>query len=254
MISGWLSLTLSRPSPDAIYIVLQDLGNIPVDEVVGFLNAISKKDLEVALKNSTVDLPIIPTTDCILQPSSVTYFNDLGPHADEVELPPGYSIAGDKVERRLALKLGLSFLSDFVGKPEDGGLLEMGEDLTTRISSVLVKYTEKQALMEFLANAADAEATEFGVTLDITKHPLQENHKFVTGLRELCSHPSLILYNNGVFTSSDWKGICSVGSGSKKESKDGKMKIGRFGLGALSMFYFTEVLLTLAIYGCVLTF
>ena len=247
--SGWLSLTLSRPSADAIYIVLQDLGNIPVDEVVGFLSAINQKDLKVALKNSTVDLPIIPTTDDILQPSSATYFNDLGPHADEVDLPPGYSIAGDKVERRLALKLGLSFLSDFVGRPEDGGLLEMREDLTTRISSVLVKYTVKQALMEFLANAADAEATEFGVTLDIKNHPLQENHKFVTrALRELCSHPSLILYNNGVFTSSDWKGICSVGSGSKKESKNGKLKIGRFGLGALSMFYFTEVISTLAIY------
>ena len=255
MISGWLSLTLSRPSPDAIYIVLQDLGNIPVDEVVGFLSAISQKDLEVALKNSTVDLPIIPTTDGILQPSSVTYFNDLGPHADEVELPPSYSIAGDKVERRLALKLGLSFLSDFVGKLEDGGFLEMREDLTTRISTVLVRYTEKQALMEFLANAADAEATEFGVTLDITRHPLQENHKFVTrGLRELCSHPSLILHNDGVFTSSDWEGICSVGSGSKKESKNGKLKIGRFGLGALSMFYFTEVLLTLPICEYMLIF
>jgi len=220
-----------------------------VDEVVGFLSAISQKDLEVALRNSTVDLPITPTTDGILQPSSVTYFNDLGPHADEVDLPPSYSIAGDEVERRLALKLGLPFLSDFVGKPEDGGLLEMREDLTTRISSVLVKYTEKQALMEFLANAADAEATEFGVTLDIRKHPLQENHKFVTrALQEPCGHPSLILYNDGVFTSSDWKGICSVGSGSKKESKNWKLKIGRFGLGALSMFYFTEVISTLAIY------
>ena len=225
-----------------------------MDEVVGLLSAISQKDLEAVLKNSIVNLPIIPTTDNILQPSSVTYFNDLGPHADEVDLSPGYSIASDKVERRLALKLGLSFLSDFVGRPEDGGFLEMREDLTIRISGVLVKYTVKQALMEFLANAADAEATEFGVTLDITKHQLQGNHQFVTkSLRELCGHPSLILYNDGVFTSSDWKGICSVGSGSKKESKNGKLKIGRFGLGALSMFYFTEVILTLAIYEYMLT-
>ena len=226
-----------------------------MDEVVAFLGAISQKDLEAALRNSSVDLPIIPTTDGALKPSSVTYFNDLGPHADKVELPYGCSIASDNVERRLALKLGLSFLSDLVGKPEDDSHLEMKKDLATRVSSVLTKYTEKQALMEFLANAADAEATEFGVTLDITQHPLQEGHQFVTeGLRELCSHPSLILHNNGVFKSSDWEGICSIGSGSKRENVDGKLKIGRFGLGALSMFYFTEVLLTLTIYEYMLIF
>lgn len=220
-----------------------------MDEVVAFLGAISKKDLEAALRSSGVNLPIIPTADGVLKPCSVTYFNNLGPHAeDEVELPLGHSIASDDVERRLALKLGLSFLSDLVCNPDDDSPLEMREDLTIRISSVLVKYTEKQALMEFLANAADAEATEFGVTLDITQHPFQKDHQFVEGLRGLCSHPSLIVHNNGIFTSSDWEGICSVGSGSKKESINGKLKIGRFGLGALSMFYFTEVILMLCIY------
>jgi len=225
-----------------------------VDEVVAFLSVISKKDLEAALRGSTINLPIIPTTDGTLKSCSVTYFNNLGPHADEVELPPGHSIASEDVERRLALKLGLSFLSDLVCNPDDDSTLEMKEDLTIRISSVLVKYTEKQALMEFLANAADAEATEFGVTLDITQHPFQKDHQFVEGLRGLCSHPSLIVHNNGIFTSSDWEGICSVGSGSKKESINGKLKIGRFGLGALSMFYFTEVLLMLRIYEYALMF
>ena len=228
-----------------------------MDEVVAFLGAISQKDLEAALRSSAAGLPIIPTTEGVLKPSSVTHFNDLGPHVDEVELPPGHSIASNNVERRLALKLGLSFLSDLVGKPDDDGLLEMREDLTTRISSVLVKYTEKQALMEFLANAADAEATEFGVTLDTTQYPFQGNYQFITeGLKELysCSSPSLILHNDSIFTSSDWKGICSIGSGSKKESMNGKLKIGRFGLGALSMFYFTEVPQTLTIYEYVLIF
>ena len=235
--------------------MLQNLGNIPVDEVVAFLGAIGQKDLEAALRNSSVDLPIIPTTDGVLKPSSVTYFNDLGPHADEVELPPGHSIASDNVEKRLALKLGLLFLSDLFGNPDDYGLLEMREDLTTRISSVLIRYTEEQALMEFLANAADAEAAEFGVTLDTTQHPFPKDQQFLTkGLRELYSCSSLILHNDGIFTPSDWKGICSVGSGSKKESINGKLKVGRFGLGALSMFYFTEVLLTLTIYEYMLIF
>jgi sacsin len=132
-------------------------------------------------------------------------------------------------------------------------LMEMREDLTTRISSVLLSYTKEQAFTESLANAADAGATEFGVTLDIRQQQLPEDHKFVSpGLKKLCSQPSLILHNNGVFSSSDWKGICSVGSGSKQGSVDGTPKIGRFGLGALSMFYFTEVILTSTIYECVL--
>ena len=126
----------------------------------------------------------------------------------------------------------------------------MKEELTTRISNVLLSYTKEQAFMESLANAADAGATEFGLTFDVIEHSLPEDHLFVSPeLKKLCRRPSLILHNDGVFSSSDWKGICSVGSGSKQGSADGKPKIGRFGLGALSMFYFTEVLLTFITMG-----
>ena len=222
---------------------------MPEDEVITFLRALDLKDLKTALRSSAADLPIVPTREGVLKTCSVTYFNDLGPFADEVELPPGYSIASDSVEKKLASKLGLPLLTDLVGEPDDGSnFLEMREDLTTRISSVLHSYTEKQALMEFLANASDAEATEFGITLDTTHHTSTGNHRFLTtSLKELCNQPSLIIHNDGIFKHSDWEGICSIGSGSRKESVGGQLKIGRFGLGALSMFYFTEVLLTLTI-------
>ena len=224
-----------------------------MDAVVAFLRAVGDKDLKAALGSTGVDTSIIPTTDGILKACSVTYFNDLGPHAGEVQLPPGHSIASDHVDRKLALKLGLPFLSDRVNMLDDDGFLEMKEDLTARISSVLLNYTKEQAFMEFLANAADAGAAEFGITLDTTQHPLPENHHLVSyGLKQFCGQPSLILHNNGVFSSSDWKGICNVGSGSNKGSVDGKLRIGRFGLGVLSMFYFTEVLPTSVIYGHIL--
>ena len=120
----------------------------------------------------------------------------------------------------------------------------MREDLSSRISSVLLSYTKEQAFMEFLANAADARATEFGVTLDAIQHHPPENHQFISpSLKGLCSQPSLIICNNGLFSSSDWKEICNVGSSNKQENTDGKLRIGRFGLGSLSMFYFTEVFL-----------
>ena len=198
------------------------------------------KELKAILEGSGAHLPIIPTTEGI-KACSVTYFNDLGPHADQIGLPPGHSIASDCIDRKLATKLGLIFLSS---RLNIGNFMEMKEDLTTRISNVLLNYTKEQAFMEFLANAADAEATEFGITLDTTHHLLSEDYQFVSGLKNLCSQPSLVFHNNGIFSPSDWDGIRSVGSGSKQGMIDGKPKIGRFGLGALSMFYFTEVFST----------
>ena len=252
LLSGKPNLTFFRPSEDAISLFLQDIGNIPANEVVAFLRAVGHKELKAVLGSTGAHLQIIPTTEGVLKACSVTYFNDLGPHASEVPLPPGHSIASDYVDRRLALKLGLSFLSDRVSMLDGDSFMEMKEDLTTRISNVLVSYTKEQAFTEFLANAADAGATEFGITLDSTQHPLPENHQFVShSLRELCGQPSLILHNNGVFSPSDWKGICSVGTGSKQGATDGNLKIGRFGLGALSMFYFTEVLLTFTLKECI---
>ena len=244
-LSGWLILTFPRPSKDAISLILQGLGNIPADEVVAFLRAVGQKELHSVLGSTAIDLPIIPATDGVLKACSATYFNDLGPHAGDIPLPPGHSIASNYIDRNLALKLGLAFLSDRVSMLDGESPIEMKEDLTIRVSNVLQSYTKEQAFMESLANAADAGATKFGISLDIRQHPPLENHQFISqDMKKLCSQPSLILHNNGVFSHSDWKGICSVGSGSKQGSVDGKPKIGRFGLGALSMFYFTEVLLT----------
>ena len=200
----------------------------------------------MALENTGANLPIIPTTDGVLKGYLVTHFNDLGPYAGEVPLPAGHFLASDHIDRKLATKLGLSFLSDIIGSVDDDEPIEMKEDLTTRISSVLLSYTKEQAFMEFLANAADARATEFGITLDAMRHHPPENQHFISpSMKELCTQPSLILHNNGVFSPSDWMGICNVGSINKQESNDGKSRIGRFGLGSLSMFYFTEVFLHL---------
>ena len=209
---------------------------------MAFLRAIHEEKLRTVLEGTGVHLPIIPTTDGIPKACSVTHFNDLGPHGEEVPLPLDHFIASDHIDRSLALKLGLPFLSDLVGTLDDDEPMEMKEDLTTRISSVLLSYTKEQAFMEFLANASDAGATEFGVTLTGTPYQPSENDIFLSpSLKNLCSQPLLILHNNGVFSPSDWKGICDVGTGGKRGSVGGKLKIGRFGLGSLTMFYFTEV-------------
>ena len=215
---------------------------MPADEVAAFLCAVPEQELKVALETTGADLPIIPTTDGVLKGCSVTHFNDLGPYAGEAPLPAGHFLASNHIDRKLAVKLGLPFLSNTVGSVDDGELMEMKEDLTTRISSVLLSYTKEQAFMEFLANAADTGAAEFGITFDAMQHHPPENQHFISPrLKELCTQSSLILHNSGVFLPSDWRGICRVGSTNKQESNNRKPRIGRFGLGSLSMFYFTEV-------------
>lgn len=223
-----------------------NLETLPQDKLITFLCAVTHEGLEMVLGTAGAHLPIVPTTvDGVLTPCSRTYFNDLGPPGHKLLLPPGYFIASSAINGTLALKLGLLPLSDIL---DDGHHVEMKEELTTRISSVLQSYTKEQAFMEFLANAADAGATEFGITLDATQHqPLECSQTISPDLGELCAQPSLILHNNGVFSDLDWKGISSVGRDSSNTNTDGKPKIGRFGLGSLSMFYFTEVFLLLLI-------
>jgi sacsin len=115
---------------------------------------------------------------------------------------------------------------------------DMGESLTSRIKNVLVEYDVKQAFTEFLANAADAKATDFGITLDercVTAH-----HVLSPAFAQFAEvkTPYLTIFNNSVFKETDWDGILDTGIGGKANESD---TIGRFGLGALSMFHFTDV-------------
>jgi len=115
----------------------------------------------------------------------------------------------------------------------------MGEALTSRIRGVLVNYSAEQAFTEFLANAADAKATTFGITLD--EQPVVPSGVLSLAFEPLQSRPSLVIYNNSVFTEQDFEGILNVGLGGKTDKSD---TIGQFGLGALSMFHFTDVSLS----------
>lgn len=126
---------------------------------------------------------------------------------------------------------------------------DMHEDLTTRISNVLRQYSVEQAPNEFLANAADAGADIFNLLLDSKHFPCRQilNEK----MSDFQSGPALIIHNNGVFTEVDFKGIRRTGLGGKQSRED---TIGRFGLGSLAMFHFTEVCFSLFETPSILTF
>jgi hypothetical protein len=113
----------------------------------------------------------------------------------------------------------------------------MHEDLTTRISGALRQYKKEQIFLEFLANAIDAGATSMSIIID-EKLPPKSPSKLFLPKSQFHSCPALMFHNDSVFQDSDFQGIRRVGVGSKR---GGNEKIGRFGLGALSAYHFSEV-------------
>jgi sacsin len=183
---------------------------------------------------------LVPDVNCHLRPIASVYYNDLGPPACFVCLPDVVSVAHQSLPFELAKGLGMTF----IGHSGLKSLLiddhDMGEALTSRIRSVLVQYTVEQAFTEFLANAADAKATAFGILLD--DQPSAASHLLSPEFAEIQSRPALVIYNNAVFVDKDFDGIRNVGVGGKVGKSNA---IGQFGLGALSMYHFTEVKLCL---------
>ncbi|KIO21522.1 hypothetical protein M407DRAFT_10336 [Tulasnella calospora MUT 4182] len=65
-----------------------------------------------------------------------------------------------------------------------------------------------------------------------------EGRRVIAGLKSFQSGPALVVHNDGVFTDDDFKGLGNIGQGSKSGRVD---SIGRFGLGALSFYHFSEL-------------
>jgi hypothetical protein len=177
---------------------------------------------------------IVPDSHGELYPIARLLYNDIG-YRHLLVTHDGFFLAHHKVDEKIADKLRMDRLG-FKCLGLNDPHIDMGEQLTTRIRNVLAQYTEQQIFTEFLANAADAEATEFGILVD---EYLAPNAKLLSSaMAPFQSCPSLVIYNNGTFTKKDFEGICRIGTG----GKEGKTStIGQFGLGVLSMFHFTEV-------------
>ncbi|RXW22295.1 hypothetical protein EST38_g3559 [Candolleomyces aberdarensis] len=160
-------------------------------------------------------------------------FNDVGPNS--LLLPPNeVCLANSSIDDTLARALELKRLG-----LEHVHLQKIGEDmgitLATIVQKTLAQYTDKQFLLEFLANAQDAGASKFMVILN--DYISVEGNFLSLDLAKLHDSPSVMVYNDSEFSESDFEGICKTHIGSKVDNPD---SIGQFGLGALTMFHITE--------------
>lgn len=109
-------------------------------------------------------------------------------------------------------------------------------DLTRRIREVLVNYPEgTTVLKELIQNADDAGATRICLCLDRRSHGsgslLSETLKQWQG-------PSLLAFNDAVFTEEDFVSISRIGGSSKQGQAS---KTGRFGVGFNSVYHLTDL-------------
>ena len=208
----------------------------PLQNVLTLLKALPQ-----SLSSSDRKRVRVPDINKYLRPLESTFYNDLGqnglfvPHSDD-----RYCAHGD-IDITLANKLGMRRLGLVFNQLQNVGR-SMGVEIFTQIQRALQQqYTEKQFLVEFLANAVDAHATLFEVVVSSAR-PDRGNILTPEMIRVLDAD-SLLVYNNMLFTEPDFDGLLKTTVGGKAERLD---SIGKFGLGALTMFHFTEVC-TLAI-------
>lgn len=208
---------------------------VRLNAAISLLNHLSKS--EKPLEPGNLDLLHYPNHEGQFLSRHELYYND----SSRAELP------ADIVGNRTALHPGIGrdtalfFQIDTVSsinlgllREEDGDDdIDMEEALTTRIRNVLRQYAIEQAFPELLANAVDAGASSFRVVLDETT-----NSPSSRLIAAAFSGPTLVVYNDAVFKDQDWNGLKKVGLGGKEDDPD---LIGRFGLGALSIYHFSEV-------------
>lgn len=88
-------------------------------------------------------------------------------------------------------------------------------------------------LQELIQNADDAGASEVKFMLDRNSYP--KKGLLSPGLVDF-QGPALYAWNNAMFSDEDWEHIGDMYSGTKERDP---LKVGRFGLGFMSVFHMT---------------
>ncbi|KAG8989639.1 hypothetical protein FRB90_002147, partial [Tulasnella sp. 427] len=177
---------------------------------------------------------LVPTENCQLALAPEVLFNDMG--GDPTSSPEGFQFAHPSLSASLAITIGLRRLSDEDFQDGSDGIesFHIGEDLTVRIKGVLQDYDLDHSSNEWLANAEDAKAKVVEFLIDEAEF---KGRRVIKRLASFQSGPALVMHNDAKFTEEDFKGLGSIGQGGKSGRVD---TIGRFGLGALSFYHFTE--------------
>ncbi len=111
--------------------------------------------------------------------------------------------------------------------------LQINDNYTHCIVIVFVTFLPFLSFQELIQNADDAEASEVKFILDSSHHP--PNNLIHERLSRF-QGPALFAWNNAVFKEEDWDHFGKMEESSKEKDA---LKVGRFGVGFLSVFHIT---------------
>jgi len=217
-----------RLSNDLILTEIQTRSDTSVTQAIDLLQRIQSPLDEQSKKRLKV-----PCSDGVTCHVDEVYFVDqVGCHPRGSPRHPAHS----GISLELARSLGITMLSDLMLEDnEDPDDFSTSVDLRAFISSILKEYSLDYSFNEFVANADDAGATE--VIFMVDEQTYAKSSLLNGQLSSLHEVPALLIQNNSVFSQSDLDGIRKVGVGSKTNQP---RKIGRMGVGILSMYYWTD--------------
>lgn len=157
---------------------------------------------------------------------------------------PVIRYAHRRVPHSLAFKLNIpQFRNDlahsqYLNGPDMFEEFTQEESIVKRIAGQVKQSTLWLSLDEFVANAEDCgSASKVTWALDSEQSKYPSKKLFCPELEDWQT-PGIYVYNDGVFTDSDFEALVSIGMGSKSEDSS---KIGKYGLGSLTMYLFTDV-------------
>ena len=192
-----------------------------------------RQNLLVPIMSWDNTLKLLPCADCTF--CDATWLKKGG---SEVPIVSRFPMIHHTISSKVAQLLGVPPISKRVTCAEALGIEQTGphEPITTRLYNILNEYKEGVGVFrELLQNADDAGASEVQFILDWRSHPTER--LLAAGMAD-CQGPSLLVYNDAVFTDEDLKNISKLAGATKKEDLE---KIGRFGLGFSSVYHFTDV-------------
>ena len=222
----------------ALQEIHNDSGSEPVDSKCQKLIPTLVNEL-----TSTEDLPTditcyLPDASFTMREASELAYND----AKWCEVDEEYTFVNDIIPRESAVKLGVKpvrsrLLERYESSLQHFAGIEFGqrELLTQRIKNILREYPfDITVLKELLQNADDSKANKMYVVLDKRRHGKKKlpssNWKDLQG-------PSLLVWNDSVFSESDLKGIQQLGFGSKRSDAE---TIGQYGIGFNVVYHLTD--------------
>ncbi len=173
---------------------------------------------------------------CIIEEAT---YDDVGPlfHAQGKT-----KLTHPDITYAVAKKLRIEPLSERVRKGElgltnedDEDEFDQHEEVATGIADTLERYPVEATFKEYLANAADAKASQISWLLDHRQHPRES---LVTPGLSAYQGSALLVHNDRKFEEKDFAGFKNVGRGSKRKDSS---TIGKFGRGSQTMYHWTDV-------------